>query len=156
LASPWELERRMLRILRRMLERLESEIALGEGEEEALEGAWGFWGAEEILDSRIRELSTGELDPLYTVYDMGEEYLIVVDLPGVDRETINVYVTEDRVAVEARIREELARRALASEFYYYSARRYRGEIRLPEPVDPGSVKVERRGSQLVIRVPKRR
>ncbi len=147
----WEWERRMLNAMRRLIESMEREAL------EDLRLVVSEWEEEvgRLLDSRLRAISTGELEPLYTIYDAGDEYIMVVELPGAAEDSIEIYVVEDRVRVEAEVRREVAEEALSTGFYRFTARRYRGEIRLPEPVDPGRVKVERRGGRLIVRIPKK-
>ena len=150
----WEWERRrLLGTVRRMLENFER--ALSEMEEIASLMAEWEEEVERLLDSRLKSLTTGELEPLYTIYDVGEEYLLVIDLPGAAEDSIEVYVGEDRVAVEAEVRREVSGAVFGGEFYRATARRYRGEITLPEPVEPRGVRVERRGGRLIVRIPKK-
>ena len=150
----WEWERRrLLGTVRRMLESFER--ALSEMEELASLMAEWEEEVERLLDSRLKSLATGELEPLYTIYDVGDEYLLVIDLPGAAEDSIEVYVGEDRVAVEAEVRREVAGAVFGGEFYRATARRYRGEIALPEPVEPRGVRVERRGGRLIVRIPKK-
>ncbi len=151
--DPLERRRALMRMIREMLRSLE-EIS------EVIDASMEDWLSslledERLLEERMRSLSTGEIEPLFSVREVGDEIVVIVDLPGAEREQVDIYIGEDRIAVEAKVREEMVSRAFGS---MYSGRRsmvYKGEIRLPVRVDPKGARVERRDSQLVIRLPKK-
>ena len=109
---------------------------------------------ESIYNSRLREIAEGELEPLYQVFDMGEEVAIVVDISGVNYETIDVRVYEDHLEISAEIKREEVEETRAARSWSYHASRYHGVITLPALVDPATARVEKRGSVVVIRVRK--
>ena len=137
--------RRLEQLMRRALDRLnELELALWEEMSEAMREL------EEELDSRYYRLANGVMDPLYTILDRGRELVILVDLPGSDPSTITVEAGRDRIRVAAGLREEVVARAMHGVWWSSRTSRYEGVIRLPAPIDPSTVRVERRGSTLVI------
>ncbi len=109
---------------------------------------------ESIYNSRLREIAEGELEPLYQLFDMGDEIAIVVDISGVNYETIDVRVYEDHVEVSAEIKREETEETRTARSWSYHASRYHGVITLPVRVDPATARVEKRGSVAVIRVRK--
>ncbi len=73
---------------------------------------------------KIEVRRTEEFEPLATVYEEDAKVRVIVDLPGVDEDKINVDATESKVVIRAE----------------GSDRKYYKEIELPKKVDPKSVK----------------
>jgi HSP20 family molecular chaperone IbpA len=109
---------------------------------------------ERVLDERFSMLSRGQMDPLHSIIERDDEIVIVVELPGVREDTIDIVVVEDEVRVEARLEKELVRRALGEYSWYKGVERVSWSHKLPFKVDPSRVRVERRGFRIVIRLPK--
>ena len=107
---------------------------------------------EELMEQTLRGITSGVLEPLIEVHDMGDYILVIVDLPGAKPETVEVRVLEDRVQVRAVADERIVEEALGGARYYRRTARYEGDYKLPAPVDPRTVQVERRGSTLLIKV----
>jgi HSP20 family protein len=117
--------------------------------------------AERILVETLQPDWTpdGGLRPLYTVYEYPDRYVILVDVPGADTSSINIYVTEDnRLVVEARLQRELS----FSDVYgtvagrELSIRYYKQEIPLPPDADKDNIKVNVRPNKIIeIVVPRR-
>jgi len=100
----------------------------------------------------------GRLQPLYTVYEYPDRYVILVDMAAADTSTLSVTATRDRIVLEARLQQELR----LSDIYgnvagrEVSLRYYHHEIPLPEDADPEGIKVRVRPNKIVeIVVPKR-
>jgi len=110
--------------------------------------------AEELFYERLRSLSEGVLEPLVEIHDLGEEIVVIVDASGAKRETLEVLVGEDRVEVRGEADERVYREALGSTYYRSVARRFHGVYTLPARVDPKTVRVEKRGSLIIVRVRK--
>ncbi len=110
---------------------------------------------ERIMDERINMLSSGAIEPLYQIIDRGDSIQIIVDMPGAIGETINVYIGEEEVRVEARINEEAIRRAFKGFIWAERVERYSWTYRLPFRVDPARATWRMSGSRVVISVPKR-
>ncbi|MCE4613710.1 MAG: hypothetical protein F7C07_07785 [Desulfurococcales archaeon] len=109
---------------------------------------------ERVLDERFTMLSRRQMEPLYTIIDRDEEVVLVVELPGARRDSIDVIVTENEIRIEAHLEEEQVRRALGEYSWYKSLERISWSHKLPFHVDPSRVRVERRGLRVVIRIPK--
>jgi len=105
---------------------------------------------------KARLLGDGVIEPLVTIHDEGSHLLIAVNIPGAERDSVEVKVYNDRVEIEASIEERILRRALGTLYWSRSVRGYRGVYRLPEPVDPSTASWDLRGGILIIRVRKLR
>jgi Molecular chaperone (small heat shock protein) len=109
---------------------------------------------ERMLEESEDELRGGYTRPLSTMIDRGDKILLIVEVPGARQETVEIIITENTIKVEAKLDEERVRRALRSLSYARRLTSMKGEYKLPYPVDPSKVKVERRGSKVYIWIPK--
>jgi len=147
-----EMRRRIYRTLRDAMRSFERELEEMESlVEEALTESREW---ERMLEEWEEEVREGYTTPLYTLIDRGDKLLLVVEVPGARHETVEVIVTEREVRVEAKLDEEKLRRALGARAYTRRIATLRGQYRLPQPVDPSRVKVEKRGSRVYIWIPK--
>jgi HSP20 family protein len=81
-----------------------------------------------------------EREPLVDVFERGDEVVIVAEMPGVEKEKINVKVTEDgRTLIISGTDTD---------------RRYYKEVDLPARVDPSSVKTTYKNGVLEVRLKK--
>ncbi|BAN89547.1 Hsp20/alpha crystallin family protein [Aeropyrum camini] len=110
---------------------------------------------EELLEKRLQEFRGEGIEPIVSLHDLGDRIRILIDLPGMDRESLSIVVLEDRIEIRARLREHIVRRALGSLSEKYSFREYRGVYKLPAPVEPRSVKISTRGSLIVVEAEKK-
>ncbi len=80
------------------------------------------------------------IDPLADVVEEDDKIKVVVDIPGVEKEDIKLYVSEDgrTLTIDARGKE----------------RRYHKEVRLPVAVDPNKAKATYRNGVLSIELEK--
>ena len=95
------------------------------------------------------------LTPPVDVIDEGDVFRIVVEVPGVRKEDLDVRVTEDSVVIRA---ERKFDKKDERKNYYLRERSYASYyrvIRLPEPVIPEKAEAEYRNGVLEIVVPKR-
>ncbi len=109
---------------------------------------------EAMLDARYYSITDGVMDPLYTVIDRGSHVVVVVDLPGSNPDTIVVEVREDSIRIDAKVSREAVVRALHGIEWASRLERYSGVVRLPFRIDRSTVRLERRGSTLIIRARK--
>jgi len=84
---------------------------------------------------RIRE----QREPLVDVLDEGEEVVVVAELPGVEKEDINLHVAEDRLTISVDTPQ----------------RKCQKKLPLPEEVDSKSVKVSYKNGVLEVRFKKK-
>jgi len=88
-----------------------------------------------------RPLVSEDTEPLTDVYDEGDVIKVIMDMPGVDKDDININVEPDgkTLIVEAK----------------GSDRSYRKELTLPAEVDPSKAKAMYKNGVLTIELPKR-
>ncbi len=94
-------------------------------------------------------------EPLYRIEDHGDTYVILIDLPAADPNSITVDVFEDHIVIKANIKEEARyeyENSIGRRVWITS---YSTSIRLPSPVDTTTVKADRRNNMLVITVKKK-
>ncbi len=101
----------------------------------------------------------GSLEPLYNIYEYSDRYVVLVDLAGADKGSIEVKATEDRLIVEARLERTVTYSDVygthhGREITFHS---YRHELPLPPDADPSGMKVNIRPNKLIeIVLPKKR
>ncbi|MEM1509401.1 MAG: Hsp20/alpha crystallin family protein [Thermofilaceae archaeon] len=107
---------------------------------------------EELLKPLI-DTDTGEIEPLYEVLKGPDKITIRVDLPRVRREDIEIYRTEDRLIVRAKMSNPLN----LCDIPAYSGceiRGYRLDLELPPNVDTERIQAIYRKGYLEIILPK--
>ncbi len=96
---------------------------------------------EEEFMRRIKEAEAmrGCIIPLYNIYESGDEVILTADMPGVNKEEIDLRVGEDYVRVEAPCRSALR-----------PGQKYLLHIKLPSKIDPSTVRARYREGVLEI------
>ncbi|ABL87715.1 heat shock protein Hsp20 [Pyrobaculum islandicum DSM 4184] len=81
-----------------------------------------------------------EIDPLTDIVEEDDKIKVVVDMPGVEKEDIKLYISEDgkTLTIDARGKE----------------RKYHKEIRLPAAVDPNKAKATYKNGVLSVELEK--
>ncbi len=75
------------------------------------------------------------------LFDAGEEYLVAIDLPGVEKEKLNLSVTTDKIVIKGRREEGFMVPGSAEVICLERGHgRFERAIRLPDPVDADQVK----------------
>ena len=97
----------------------------------------------------------GTLEPLYSLYEYSDKYVVVVDLPGADLSTLSVDVKGRRLVIRCRLKEELSFIKWGTIQREIRFREYVKVIELPENIDLSKFDVERKGSLVVIIIGKR-
>lgn len=118
-----------------------------EGVEQAVAGGW--YPARRLLLSRLAEAARPDLAlwvPEADVTENAREITVAFSLPGVDKADIRVSVTEDRLTVSGRRREE--GRAPAAGRRELPTGDFLRRVRLPDEVKPGSAKASYRNGVL--------
>ncbi|MCE4607520.1 MAG: Hsp20/alpha crystallin family protein [Caldisphaeraceae archaeon] len=110
--------------------------------------------ADMLLSQRLDESSMGYLTPIISINEGRDELVITIDLPGSDPGTISVDVMPDKISIEAKIKEEIARKAFGQAYWANKIKEYRGVYSLPHIVDPKSIIVKKKNGILIIRVKK--
>jgi HSP20 family molecular chaperone IbpA len=147
-----ELRRRIYKAIRDTMRSFERELEEMESLMEEMLAEAREW--ERMFEEKVEEIRGGYIEPLTTMIDRGDKILLIVETPGARQETVEIIVTERAIRVEAKLDEERVRRALGGVAHARKLTTMRGEYRLPYPVDPTQVRVERRGSKVYIWIPK--
>lgn len=90
--------------------------------------------------------------PLADVEETDEAYLVELELPGVAKDDIEIYISEGRLTVSGERRER--QRVGILRHRTRSVGRFHYEVLLPGPVDEGGVSADLDSGVLTVRVPK--
>ena len=110
-------------------------------------GEFPGWPARPFLRADVKA-------PLLDIEDMGDKLLVVIDMPGVNKEDIEVNIEPKYLSVSA---ESKFKKEEKEKNYYYQERSYTGfsrSITLPEEVIPDKVRAEYQNGVLKIYLPK--
>jgi HSP20 family protein len=99
------------------------------------------------------EIERADWTPAADVYNREEEYLIVVDLPGVSRDALDISLSDDRLFIRGERPSDLEPQG-RTERHFGSFMRKFGP--LPQAVDQKSISAEYRDGVLRVRLPKRK
>ncbi|MEB3806503.1 MAG: Hsp20 family protein [Desulfurococcales archaeon] len=113
-----------------------------------------FEGVEDLYEDRLRRLASDVEEPLVEIRDVGDEVVVIVDTSGMKDETIDIRVTNDSIIVSGAVDERKIEEALQGWYLAHRKKEFRGVYKLGYTIDPSTVKVEKRGSVLVIRAKK--
>ncbi len=98
------------------------------------------------------DLETADWYPTADIYDGKEEYLIAIDLPGIDRSALEIDIDDDRLAIKGT-------RAPAPDSPTRSQRpmgRFRRSFSVPSSVDQQQIQAKYKDGVLEVRLPKRK
>lgn len=101
---------------------------------------------------RLRELEV--LSPLVDMYDKKDEIVVKAEIPGVDKENINISVSDSTLTIKGEMKKE---EEVKEEDYYYSEREYGSFARmlsLPAKVQSDKIKASFKNGILEIHLPK--
>jgi len=91
------------------------------------------------------------LVPEHEIYVDGDEVVVVIQIPGASKDSINVNVRERDLVVEAGFSEELREKAPRARLFRLKGYRY--FIELPRDVDPSAARALYREGILILRIP---
>ncbi|MCD6380802.1 MAG: Hsp20/alpha crystallin family protein [Candidatus Odinarchaeota archaeon] len=109
---------------------------------------------EEVFSEYPEEAERGYLEPMMDVYEDDENFIITMEVPGVEKDEIKIEGYEDYLEVRAK-REEM--KEMKDKNVVRRERKYSGfyrKIRLPSEVDVSKAKASYRNGILEIRIPK--
>ncbi|MCD6227629.1 Hsp20/alpha crystallin family protein [Candidatus Micrarchaeota archaeon] len=121
---------------------------------------WDPWNElmSDFINWPVRPFSfedlTGFKAPLLDIEDRGKELVIVADMPGINKEDIDIEVEPDHIKISA---ESQFKTEKKKKNYYYQERRHSGFSRmvsLPVEVIPGKAKAEYKNGVLRVYLPK--
>ena len=115
---------------------------------------------ETVFDESWSELGPmwrvdGTLEPLYSLYEYPDKYMVAIDLPGADLSTLSVDVKGRRLVIKCRLKEEMSFIRWGTIQREIRFREYVKVIELPENIDLSKFDIERKGSLIVIIIGKR-
>ena len=112
----------------------------------------------ETLFTRRDWSPDGSLEPLYNIYEYSDRYVILADLAGADKGSIEVKATEKTLVIEAKLEttvsySDLYRTFHGREVTFHS---YRHEIPLPPDANPAEMKVNVKKNKIIeVVIPKK-
>ena len=92
--------------------------------------------------------------PLVDIYETDDEVVVVADLPGLEKDNININAMEDTLEISAEIKkaEEIKKPRFFRQERRYT--RFYRRLRLPAQVDPEKAKSTYQNGILEVRLPK--
>ncbi len=135
--DPWEEWRRFIRAWERMLDEL-----------------WRPWDEEFLPRPTRTRFSVSFREPFVDVNETKDEVIITAELPGVDKNDIEVNVSEDSVEIKAEQKQEIRKEGEEGVFVSRGMRRFYKLVSLPVPVDPDTAKASYKNGVLEIRIKK--
>ncbi|MHA1505711.1 MAG: Hsp20/alpha crystallin family protein [Candidatus Asgardarchaeia archaeon] len=109
---------------------------------------------EEVFSEYPEELERGYLEPMMDIYEDDENFIITMEVPGVEKDEIKIEGYENYLEVRAK-REET--KEMRDKNVVRRERKYSGfyrKIRLPSEVDISKAKASYRNGILEIKIPK--
>ncbi|QOJ78172.1 Hsp20/alpha crystallin family protein [Infirmifilum lucidum] len=94
------------------------------------------WG--NIRPGPVKPVIRDTIEPFTDIFDEGDYYRIVVDIPGVDKEQINIEATENSLTISTS-----------------GERRYYKEVTFRDPIKPETAKAQYKNGVLTITVEKK-
>jgi len=112
---------------------------------------------EPLFDESWREImpmwdSNGRLEPLYTVREYPDKYIIIIDLPGADFSTLSVDLKGRLLVIKSRLRQSVTFADWGTVQREIVFKEYSKTIELPEDINPEVFEVERRKSMVIITI----
>ena len=88
--------------------------------------------------------------PPVDIYETEDGLTVIADLPGVEKDGLNVHVDEDVLTIEGRVYRQEKTPTVAE----FGLADYFRQFRLSEMIDPGRISAELRHGVLTIQLPK--
>ena len=104
------------------------------------------------LDAEAGDIETAEWYPTADVYDNDGDYLIAVDLPGIDRSTLDISIDDNRLAIKGTRAVQSASSARAER----PTGRFLRTFSVPNSVDQKGIQAAYKDGVLEVRLPKRK
>ncbi len=101
---------------------------------------------------RLKELE--EISPSVDMFDKKDEIVVKADIPGVDKENINISLSENTITIKGEMKRE---EEVKEEDYYYAERSYGSfsrTLNLPTKVQADKVKASFKNGILEVHLPK--
>jgi len=108
-------------------------------------------GAAKALKPIAREAEEGYITPEADMYLDRDKLIVVVEIPGAAKESVDVRVSDGSVEIEAGFSKDLVEKA--SEASLFKCRGYRCSLTLPKPVDPSGARAIYKEGILILELP---
>jgi len=131
-----EIERKMLESLREEEERVLKEL---EEVRKALTPSWSY---------------EGYLRPLYTIRDLGDEYVLYIDLPNADQGSVDIKFKDNTILIRAKLKMQHRFSEWSGQGGETVFTEYRDVITLPFNIDPSCVSLRQRKGMIELRIKK--
>ncbi len=103
-------------------------------------------------NGRIEAVQQREaITPVVDVYENVDELLLLVDVPGVTNDGIDVQLDKSQLTIVAKRREDAPGSLLAAEYRAYD---YLRVFSVPQGIDPSKIDAQLSGGVLRLRLPK--
>ncbi len=103
-------------------------------------------------DMEMMEADERTITPRVDIYENDEEFLLVADMPGVSRDTLEVTFEKDSIVISGRKSEPDEQWQPST--VEFSVGRYHRAFKLPSDIDPSRIKAEYDSGVLVVHLPK--
>lgn len=112
---------------------------------------------EPLLDESWREIvpmwdSDGRLEPLYTVREYPDKYIIIIDLPGADFSTLSVDLKGRLLVIKSRLKRSVVFDNWGTVQREIVFKEYSKTIELPEDINPEVFEVKHKKSMVIITI----
>lgn len=108
----------------------------------------------EILPPEVEYVGEYEMVPFSDIEESDNEYFVSMDLPGVDRDRINIEVNQNQLFVSAERREERRDKERRGRAYERSYGRYQRSFTLPTSIDQNKIQAHYSDGVLELVLPK--
>jgi HSP20 family protein len=109
---------------------------------------------EDLSDEQVSSQGGHTYVPQADVYETAHEIIVLVDLPGISKENVDLFISGTKIIIEAIKRDKKTPRNAR----YYCIERLFGKVQrtvdIPAPVHTGKVEAIMQNGVLVIRMPK--
>jgi len=102
-----------------------------------------------------KSIALARREPILDIVDEKDHYKVIAEMPGINKEDINVEVTEDAVTLKAEVKHEEKKEEKG---YFYQERRYgsfQRSIVLPGEVIPDQTTAEYKNGVLELKLKKK-
>ncbi len=93
--------------------------------------------------------------PLCDMADKGDRYELQVEVPGIDKDKINVDATDDAIEISGEHAEKVEVKKKDYVYNERSSRSFYRKIRIPEEIDPAKVTAKMNNGILLVDLPKK-
>ncbi len=116
---------------------------------------------EPLFDESWREItpmwdSDGRLEPLYTIREYPDKYVVIIDLPGADLTTLSVDLKGRLLIIKSKLRRSVLFSDWGTVQREIVFTEYAKTIELPEDINPEIFEVEHKKSMVIITIGRKR